>query len=120
GGLIAGAIGIFIFPWKLLDMYQTWLITYSGLLGSAVGVIVCDYVFIHRGRLNLQDLYSDNGEYTYSNGFNRPALIALVAGILVAMAGKLHPILAFLFNGAWFSAAMVAFGGYFVLMRRYY
>lgn len=113
GGLIAGGVGIFIFPWKLLDMYQTWLITYSGLLGSAVGVIVCDYLFIRRGQLNLQDLYRVNGEYTYSNGFNRPALIALIAGILVALMGKLFPALDFLFNGAWFSAAIVAFGVYY-------
>ena len=83
-------------------MYQTWLITYSGLLGAAVGVIVCDYLLIRKGVLNLRDLYSENGEYTYSNGLNRAALIALGAGIMVALMGKLHPSLQFLFNGAWF------------------
>ena len=30
GGLIAALIGIAILPWKLLDAYQTWLISYSG------------------------------------------------------------------------------------------
>ena len=118
GGLIAGCIGIFIFPWKLLDMYQTWLITYSGLLGAAVGVIVCDYLFIRKGVLKLRDLYSENGEYTYSNGLNRAALIALAAGILFALLGKLHPSLQFLFNGAWFSAAFVSFGVYYFLMTK--
>jgi NCS1 family nucleobase:cation symporter-1 len=118
GGLIAGAVGIFIFPWKLLGMYQTWLISYSGLLGSAVGVIVCDYLLIRRGRLNLPHLYRENGEYTYSNGFHRPALIALAAGILAALAGKLHPAIDFLFNGAWFSAAVVAFGVYYLALSR--
>ncbi len=118
GGLIAGAIGIFIFPWKLLDMYQTWLISYSGLMGAAVGVLVCDYLIIRRGQLNLSDLYRENGEYTYTGGFNRAALIALFAGIGVALVGKLHPNLAFLFNGAWFSAAMVSFAIYYFLMRR--
>ena len=117
GGLIAGAIGIFIFPWKLLDMYQTWLISYSGLMGAAVGVLVCDYLIIRRGLLNLSDLYRENGEYTYTNGFNRAALIALFAGIGVALLSKLHPSLVFLFNGAWFSAAMVSFAMYYFLMR---
>jgi nucleobase:cation symporter-1, NCS1 family len=49
GGLIAGGIGIAILPWKLLDMYQMWLITYSGLLGAVAGVMICDYVVIRRG-----------------------------------------------------------------------
>ena len=117
GGFIAGAIGIVILPWKLLDMYLTWLIAYSGLLGAVAGVIVCDYLVVRRLRLKLRDLYQEDGAYTYGSGFNRNALIALAAGIVVALAGKLHPSLAFLFNGAWFSAALVSFVVYFWLMR---
>lgn len=50
GGLIAGLLGIAILPWKLLDMYQGWLISYSGLLGAVGGVIVCDYLVLRRGK----------------------------------------------------------------------
>lgn len=117
GGLIAGALGIAIFPWKLLDMYQTWLISYSGLLGAIGGVILCDYVVLRRARLDLAGLYSEDGPYSYTRGFNSRALIALVAGIVVALAGTLHPSLAFLFNGAWFSASIVSFALYFLMMR---
>ncbi|MFQ5568325.1 MAG: NCS1 family nucleobase:cation symporter-1 [Rhodothermales bacterium] len=117
GGLMAGCIGILIFPWKLLDMYLVWLIGYSGLLGAVGGVIICDYVILRRMNLKLRDLYQEEGAYTYSGGFNYRALVALVAGIVVALAGKLHPSLAFLFNGAWFSAALVSFGVYYILMR---
>ncbi|MFQ5627600.1 MAG: NCS1 family nucleobase:cation symporter-1 [bacterium] len=118
GGLISGIIGILIMPWQLLDMYLTWLISYSGLLGAAGGIIICDYFVIRRRNLNLADLYSETGEYVYQNGLNRNALIALVAGIAAALIGKLHPSLDFLFNGAWFSAAIVSFGVYYFLMRR--
>ena len=118
GGLIAGAIGIFIFPWKLLDMYQAWLITYSGLLGAVAGVIVCDYVVVRRGVLSLRDLYLDDGAYTYRRGVNRRAVAALVAGVAVALAGTLDSRLRFLFDGAWFSGAGMAFGVYWALMRR--
>jgi NCS1 family nucleobase:cation symporter-1 len=117
GGLIAGAIGIFIFPWKLLDMYQAWLITYSGLLGAVAGVIVCDYVVVRRGVLSLRDLYLEDGAYTYRQGVNRRAVAALVAGVAVALSGTLDPRLRFLFDGAWFSGAGVAFGVYWALMR---
>jgi NCS1 family nucleobase:cation symporter-1 len=117
GGLITGLIGIGIFPWRLLDRYQTWLIGYSGLLGAVAGVVVCDYVVIQRGRLALRDLYAADGRYRYAGGVNRRALLALAAGIATALIGLLHPALRFLFDGAWFSAAGVAGGLYWLLMR---
>jgi NCS1 family nucleobase:cation symporter-1 len=118
GGLIAGGIAILIFPWKLLDMYQGWLISYSGLLGAAGGVILADYLVVRRGRLSVPDLYSEDGAYGYHRGVNPNAIIALAAGIAVALAGTLHPSLRFLFDGAWFSATAVAAGLYAGLMRR--
>jgi len=118
GGLIAGLLGIVILPWRLLDMYQTWLISYSGLLGAVGGVIVCDYVVIRHGVLALRDLYLPDGIYAYRAGINRSAIAALAGGILAALAGTLHPALHFLFSGAWFSAALVSFAIYYSLMRR--
>ena len=117
GGLIAALLGIAILPWKLLDAYQTWLISYSGLLGAVGGAIVCDYVVVRRGALVLRDLYVADGAYAYSGGVNRRAVAAVLAGILTALAGTLHPALRFLFSGAWFSAAIVSFALYYVLMR---
>jgi nucleobase:cation symporter-1, NCS1 family len=117
GGLIAAVIGVLILPWKLLDAYQTWLISYSGLLGAIGGVIVCDYAVVRRGRLRLPDLYMEGGVYSYRHGVNSRAVIAASAGILTALAGTLDPRLGFLFSGAWFSAAIVSFLVYLVLMR---
>jgi NCS1 family nucleobase:cation symporter-1 len=118
GGMIAGLIGIFIVPWKLLDVYQTWLITYSGLLGAVAGVMICDYFVIRRLRLDVGGLYDEQGPYVYRNGVNPRAMMALIAGIVVALLGKLDTRLSFLFSGAWFSAALVSFLVYLVLMRR--
>ncbi|MFQ5747642.1 MAG: NCS1 family nucleobase:cation symporter-1 [Gemmatimonadota bacterium] len=118
GGLIAAAIGILIFPWKLLDMYQTWLISYSGLLGAVGGVMICDYVLVRRARLRLAALYrEEGGAYGYARGVNPRAMAALGAGIGTALLGKIVPGAAFLFDGAWFSAALVSFGLYALLMR---
>ena len=117
GGFIAALIGVLIFPWKLLDSYQTWLLSYSGLLGAVGGVLVCDYLVVRRCGLVLRDLYRTDGIYGYDAGVNWRAVAALVAGALTALAGLLHPALAFLFGGAWFSAAIVAFVVYYALMR---
>ncbi|NNK47348.1 MAG: NCS1 family nucleobase:cation symporter-1 [Gemmatimonadetes bacterium] len=117
GGIIAALIGILIFPWKLLDLYQTWLITYSGLLGAVGGVILCDYVFVRRFRLDVEALYTEGSEYAYGSGFNRAALVATLAGIGVAFLGLVSPSLRFLFDGAWFSATAAAGLVYWWLMR---
>jgi NCS1 family nucleobase:cation symporter-1 len=117
GGFIAAVLGVVIVPWKLLDSYQTWLLSYSGLLGAVGGVLVADYVFVRRGRLALRDLYLRDGAYAYRGGINPAAVIAVAAGVAVALAGLLHPSLSFLFRGAWFSAGIVAAVVHLVLMR---
>ena len=117
GGLIASLIGVAILPWKLLDAYQTWLISYSGLLGAVGGVLLCDYAIVRRGVLRLPDLYDAGGAYRYSSGVNRRALVAVAAGILAPLAGLADTRLGFLFSGAWFSATLVSGLVYYVLMR---
>ena len=118
GGLAAATIGILILPWKLLDLYQGWLITYSGLLGAVGGVILCDYVLVRRMRLDVDALYTEGSEYAYGgSGVNPAAVWASLAGIAVALLGLVVPGLAFLFEGAWFSATIVSALLYWLLMR---
>ncbi|HSD32053.1 MAG TPA: allantoin permease, partial [Gemmatimonadales bacterium] len=62
-------------------------------------------------------LYDQHGRYAYAGGVNRRAVLALTTGALTALAGLAHPALRFLFDGAWFSAAGVAGGLYWLLMR---
>jgi NCS1 family nucleobase:cation symporter-1 len=108
GGLIAATFGIILIPWRLLDAYQTWLLSYSGLLGAVGGIMVCDYLIVRRGILDVAALYEENGIYWYHDGVARGAMIALAAGVGTALLGAAVPALHFLFSGAWFSAALVA------------
>ena len=117
GGLIAGLLGVVICPWLLLDAYQNFLISYSGLLGAVGGVLIADYFLVRGTKLDLAALYQSKGPYTYRSGFNPAALVAMGAGIAVVLAGKLIPGLEFLFSGAWFSGTITSLLLYFVLMR---
>ncbi len=117
GGLAAALLGILIFPWKLLDLYQTWLISYSGLLGAVAGVIVCDYLVVRRTRLDVEALYTEGSAYSFRSGANPCAVVATVAGVGVALLGLAAPALRFLFDGAWFSATLVSGLVYWLLMR---
>src|SRR5438128_3819640 len=84
GGLIAGILGIVIQPWKLLadpsGYIYTWLLGYSGGLGSIAGVLIADYWLPRRCALRLEDLYLADGAYS---GWNwrgtRPALVGCTA-----------------------------------------
>ena len=118
GGVIAAVLGIVILPWKLLDAYQTWLISYSGLLGAVGGVIMCDYAVIRRGRLSLAELYGEPPSGRRAARLNSRALIATAAGVLVPGAGLVDSRLAFLFHGAWFTGTLTASLVYYLLMRR--
>ncbi|HYW08526.1 MAG TPA: cytosine permease, partial [Longimicrobium sp.] len=117
GGVIAAVTGLLIVPWKLLDVYQGWLLSYSGLLGAAGGVILADYLVVRWGHLDVRGLYDEHGPYRYSGGVNPRAMIALAAGVAVALVGLASPSLRFLFDGAWFSATLVSFATHALLMR---
>jgi NCS1 family nucleobase:cation symporter-1 len=96
GGLITAFIGIISFPWKLYEdvgaYIFTWLVGYGSLLASFLAVMLFDYWFFRRGRLDLPALYvaSDRSPYWYSGGYNWRALVAVAAGVLPVLPGFLH------------------------------
>ena len=133
GGYITGIIGILIFPWKLISdptgYIFTWLIAYSSLLGPIGGIMIADYFFIRKKGLVTNELYSTTGIYSYINGFNYCALIALLAGILPNVPGFLVTVhllpkesvpfwIANLYHYAWFVGFAVSFIVYLILMKR--
>jgi len=93
GGYITGAIGILIFPWKLIadptGYIYTWLVGYSSLLGPVGGILIADYYFIRHRELSLPDLYDARGRYSFTKGFNPHAITGLVIGILPNVPGFL-------------------------------
>jgi adenosylmethionine-8-amino-7-oxononanoate aminotransferase len=49
----------------------------TGLLGPVGGIMIADYYFIRKQTLEVSDLYSSKGIYS----FNNTAIIALISGI---------------------------------------
>ena len=133
GGYITGVIGVLIFPWKLIadptGYIFTWLIAYSSLLGPVGGIMIADYYFIRRQQLEVNELYKHNGIYSFKNGVNTHAIIALLIGILPNVPGFLVTIkilstdsvpawIAQLYNYAWFVGFFVSGILYILLMKR--
>ena len=103
GGLITGLLGIAIQPWRLLadasGYIYTWLLGYSGGLGSIAGVLIVDYWIARRRELSLEDLYLSGGLY---RGWNWRAIVATALGCGVAWIGLVVPALKPLYDYAWF------------------
>jgi len=118
GGVLAGLVGVALCPWWLMDQISAILVFVSGLLGPVLGILLCDYFVIRKKQLALADLYRVDGPYAYGgSGINSAAIVALLAGVLVALSGYWVPALDFLYTLSWFSGFIVAFGVYYAMMR---
>jgi nucleobase:cation symporter-1, NCS1 family len=122
GGLITGLLGILMQPWRLLadpsGYIFTWLLGYSGGLGSIAGVLIADYWVVRGTRLRLADLYLPDGVYRYRAGWNASALVATAMGCALAWGGLVIPALKPLYDYAWFVGFGVAFAVYVLIMER--
>jgi NCS1 family nucleobase:cation symporter-1 len=134
GGYITGVIGVLIFPWKLIadpnGYIFTWLIAYSSLLGPIGGIMIADYYFIRKQQLVVSEMYEPTGQYSFANGFNKMAIIALLLGIAPNVPGFLLQIklvsagafpawISQLYNYAWFVGFFVSGITYLIFMRNY-
>ncbi|WP_312765471.1 NCS1 family nucleobase:cation symporter-1 [Epilithonimonas sp.] len=132
GGYITGIIGVLICPWKLIadpsGYIFTWLVGYSSLLGPIGGIMISDYFLVRKKELILEDLYQQGKTYSYKDGFNSKAIIALVLGILPNIPGFLVTIklistdsvpewLTNLYHYGWFVGFFISGLVYFILMK---
>jgi NCS1 family nucleobase:cation symporter-1 len=119
GGLITGLLGIAIMPWRLLadpsGYIFTWLLGYSGGLGSIAGVLIADYWIVRKRDLRLEELYLTDGEY---RGWNWKAIGATALGCALAWIGVILPSLKPLYDYAWFVGFLAAGGVYTAATRR--
>jgi NCS1 family nucleobase:cation symporter-1 len=116
GGLITGILGVAIQPWKLLGNPSgyifTWLLGYSGGLGSIAGVLIVDYWIVRRRELALEDLYRTDGAY---RRWDWRAIGATAFGCALAWGGLVVPPLKPLYDYGWFVGFFVAGFSYLTL-----
>ncbi len=123
GGLVTGILGIAMRPWKLLadpsGYIFTWLVGYSGGLGSIAGVLIVDYWVVKHRALALADLYLPEGRYAYQSalGTHWPAVASTLLGCALAWSGAVIPALHRLYDYAWFVGCFAAGGSYLLAVR---
>lgn len=121
GAIITGLLSIAMQPWYVLATFSTyiftWLGTYGAMLGSFDGIAIADYWLVRKRRLDLAQLYTPGGVYSYVKGFNVRAILALLIGWCVALLGLIVPVLHFLWSGGWLFSLLGGLGAYWLLMR---
>ena len=119
GGVLAGLIGILTCPWWLMNEISNVLLFVSGLLGPVLGILLCDYFLIRRKNLSVEELFNPAGAFAYGgSGINSKAMLALFAGVFIALLGNWVPALSFLFSLSWFTGFGISFSLYYGLMRK--
>lgn len=92
GSFLCAIIGFAMCPWKLMETsnkFTTYLSAYTTFLSSIAGVMACDYYTVRKGRLLLDDLYTDarGSTYRYFYGVSWQAYAAYIGGILINVVG---------------------------------
>ncbi|WP_078413687.1 NCS1 family transporter [Priestia abyssalis] len=80
GVFIAGFIGCIVQPWNLFAIIIPALLVIGGILSSIVGILFADYYLIRKRRVNVIDLYEEEGQYHYYKGVNVAGFIAWIIG----------------------------------------
>lgn len=109
GVCICGFIGAVIQPWVLVDHIGIFLTITGSLWSTIYGMTIVDFFLIRKRRLNVPDLYrEDGGQYFYANGINPAGIISFIVGLGACM----------LFSSVAFIAGSVVSGiCYYVLKK---
>jgi NCS1 family nucleobase:cation symporter-1 len=131
GGYLTAVLGVALMPWKMIassgGYIFAWLTGYGALLGPVLGIMIADYWWVRNTRIEVDDLYRNDGRYQYRGGWNPAALIAFAAAVLPNVPGFLAAafpgllanvpeIFTNIYRYAWFVGVVIAALAYRVLM----
>jgi len=111
GIIIAGIVGTLFQPWAVLDQLFLFLGYYGAILSAVAGIIICDYYIIRRRRLNVKDLYSVDGQFSFDRGVNWAGMISWIIAGGIAV---------YFIDYMYFVGFPLGFILYYVLMRYWY
>ncbi len=86
GVVIVGFLSVVTAPWLLFssDYFFLFQNIYSCFLGPGLGVLIANYYFIKKQKLNVDLLYGKGNVYEYANGYSPAGMIALIVGAILS------------------------------------
>ena len=94
--------------------------TFACFLGPLFGVMISDFYFIQKGKLNNKDIYSleNNGVYYYSGGWHLKAVYSVILGFIFSASTIWNINLMFLQSLSWIIGAFVTALTYYLLAKK--
>ncbi|MFJ7973216.1 NCS1 family nucleobase:cation symporter-1 [Psychrobacillus sp. NPDC096389] len=121
GAFIAAVVGIIIMPWKLMENSTSifvFLGVIGGLLSPVLGIMLSHYFVVSNKRIDLKGLYSSSNTYSYRNGFNFKAIIALVIAGVISLIGQFVAVFKPLYDMSFFTGTIIAFILYSLIAKK--
>jgi nucleobase:cation symporter-1, NCS1 family len=118
GGYIAAAIALVLYPFAPWEGNAAHFVNAIGAtMGPLLGIILVDFYLIAKGRVNVEALYQEHGEYRYQGGWNVNALVATAVGsVFSTFLPNFTNLLPDWWNTyGWFFGVAIGGGMYFVL-----
>ena len=120
-GLIISIIGFVVGIFWLTYLSQVGVLsiidTFAAFFGPLFGIMIIDYYFIKKGKLNNKDIYSleNNGIYYYSGGWQIKAIYSLLLSFIFCASTIWNANLMFLQPFSWVIGAFIAALTYYLL-----
>ena len=122
-GIIITIFGFFIGIFWLTFLSQVGALslidTLGAFLGPIFGIMISDFYFIQKGKLNNKDIYSleNDGVYYYSGGWHIKAVYSVIIGFIFSASTIWNGNLMFLQSLSWIIGAFVAAVIYYLLAK---
>ncbi|VEF48995.1 NCS1 nucleoside transporter [Bacillus freudenreichii] len=82
---IVGIVGTIIQPWSVFEILTQALLFIGAILSSVSGILIVDYYLLRKRRVNVKDLYRNNGQFKFHGGVNIAGFIAWGIGGITAI-----------------------------------
>jgi NCS1 family nucleobase:cation symporter-1 len=83
GGYIAAAIALVLYPWAPWNTGAAHFVNFIGAtMGPVFGIMMVDYYLIRNGKLDVNALYQEDGEFRFQSGWHLNAFIAFLIGMV--------------------------------------
>lgn len=79
--IIVGVIALLVQPWAIMEKLTLFLGYMGSVYGPIAGIMIADYWILRKRRLNVPEIYNENGQYKGVNGWNLAGIIAMAAGV---------------------------------------
>ncbi|WP_198011545.1 cytosine permease [Arthrobacter sp. FB24] len=76
-----------------------------------------DYYVLRKQRVVVQDLFREQGYYTYSRGWNPKAIVSFLVSAIPAVVFALTPVIGALSAFSWFIGASLAAAAHYFISR---